>query len=194
MPSRSTASSTFPTFSRWFDAIARVATTPILGTKAAPAPSVEMAPADVAARFAETALHCVAASFGEDDVRRTASGKVTFRVDVKVAGHVIATVRGGSVSIAPDGETQAEIAQFGIVARYRRLGLGSAVARALFRWLHREHGVTRIVFVAPADRQERTVARSFAERIGAIPSGNLGGDPLAPPVFTWSTRRAFARR
>ncbi|MFM1990097.1 MAG: hypothetical protein RJA99_3054 [Pseudomonadota bacterium] len=151
----------------------------------------DLLPAEIAERFREDPDFYLAASIGDDDLRVQSGGRTSFAFDVRVAGHVIASVRGGSISIGADGETTAEIAHFSITGPHRRRGLGVMVARALFRWLNARHGVTRMLFVLPVQRQQRTVFRAFVERLGAEPWGHFAGDPVAPPLFAWSVRRAL---
>lgn len=150
----------------------------------------ELTPREVAARFRDNPDFYLAASIGDDDVRVGRDGRTAFALEVRVARDVIATVRGGSISIARDGEKTAEIAHFSVVGAFRRRGLGTAVARALFRWLHRRHGVTRMLFVSPVQRTQRIAFRAFVDRIGAEPWGHFADDPVAPPMYAWSVRRA----
>jgi GNAT superfamily N-acetyltransferase len=157
-----------------------------------PVATQDLLPSEVAERFLDDPDHYLRASVGADDVQLDRGGRSVFAFDVRVAGHVIAVVRGGTVSIAADGETTAELAHFAITGPYRRLGLGAAVARALFRWLHRRFKVTRLLFVLPALREQRVAFRAFAKRIGAEPCGHFADDPTSPPLFAWPLRRAVA--
>lgn len=181
---------------RWLDALRRPLPWRPAAAAAPSAPSAAatadaLTPREVAERFRDNPDFYIAASIGADDVRAGRDGRTRFSVEVRVANEVIAMVKGGSISIAHDGEKTAEIAQFTIAGPYRRCGLGMAVARALFRWLHRRHGVTRVLFVSPVQRTQRVAFKAFVERLGAEPWGHFANDPIAPPMYAWSVRRAL---
>lgn len=148
--------------------------------------------AAAAARFLADPDHYVAASIGERDIGPACSGRQRFRIDVVVSGLTIASVRGGTLYVAHDGERTAEIVHYEVGERFRGLGVAIPAARSIFRHLHTRHRVTRILFVSPAVIRQRAAFRAFASRIGAEPYGHFADDPVAPPLFAWSARKALA--
>ena len=153
--------------------------------------AADVAPEDVAARFLADPDHFVDASIGEGALGLACSGNRGFRIEVVVSGMTLATARSGTLYVADDGETTAEIALYEVGAAVRGMGVGAPAARSIFRYMHRHHRVTRVLFVAPVARQQREPFRAFVARIGAEPFGHFADDPAAPPLFAWSARRAI---
>ena len=149
-------------------------------------------PATIAARFLADPDHFVAASVGDQAIGPAYAGARGFRIEVTVSGLTVVSARGGSLYVADDGETTAEIAHYEVGPAFRGLGVGIPAARALFRHLNARHRVTRVLFVAPVQRQLRVPFKAFVARIGAEPYGHFADDLTAPPLFAWSARRAFA--
>jgi hypothetical protein len=151
----------------------------------------QLEPEIAAARFLADPDHYVAASIGERHIGPECSGRQRFRIEVVVSGLTIASVRGGTLYVAHDGERTAEIFHYEIGDRFRGLGVAVPAARSIFRHLHTRHRVTRILFVSPVVIRQRAAFRAFVERIGAEPYGHFADDPVAPPLFAWSARKAF---
>ncbi len=149
-------------------------------------------PEAVAARFLADPDHFVRASVGAHSFGPEYAGARGFRIEIVVSGLTVASARGGSLYVADDGETTAEIAHYEVGPAFRGLGVGIPAARALFRHLNASHQVTRVLFVAPVQRQLRVPFKAFVARIGAEPFGHFADDLMAPPLFAWSARRAFA--
>ena len=150
-----------------------------------------LTPQAVAARFLADPDHFVNASVGDGTFGPERAGVRGFRIDILVSGLTVASARGGSLYVADDGETTAEIAHYEVGPAFRGLGVGIPAARALFRHLTTRHRVTRVLFVAPVQRQLRVPFKAFVARIGAEPHGHFADDLTAPPLFAWSVRRAL---
>jgi hypothetical protein len=155
------------------------------------ADAADAAPEDIAARFLADPDHFVDASIGDGAVGPACSGNRGFRIEVVVSGVTLASARSGTLYVADDGETTAEIAHYEVGPAFRGLGVAVPAARSIFRHMHRRHRVTRVLFVAPVARQQREPFRAFVARIGAEPFGHFADDPAAPPLFAWSARRAL---
>jgi len=148
-------------------------------------------PEAVAARFLADPDHFVKASVGAHSFGPEYAGARDFRIEILVSGLTVASARGGSLYVADDGETTAEIAHYEVGSAFHGLGVGIPAARALFRHLNARHRVTRVLFVAPVQRQQRVPFKAFIARIGAEPFGHFGDDLTAPPLFAWSASRAL---
>lgn len=148
-------------------------------------------PEAIAARFLADPDHFVSASVGDRTFQPERSGARGFAIDILVSGLTVASARGGSLYVADDGETTAEIAHYEVGPAFRGLGVGIPAARALFRHFNAHHRVTRVLFVAPVQRQLRVPFKAFVARIGAEPHGHFADDLTAPPLFAWSARRAL---
>lgn len=149
-------------------------------------------PKVAAARFLADPDHFVEASIGDGAIWPAYSGTRGFQIDVLVSGLTIASARSGTLYVADDGETTAEIALYEVGAAVRGMGVGAPAARSIFRYMHRHHRVTRVLFVAPVVRQQRAPFKAFVTRIGAEPFGHFADDPMGPPLFAWSVRRALS--
>lgn len=103
----------------------------------------------------------------------------------------MAIVRGGTITTAEDGERVAEFAHFSLAADFRPFNVGDELARALFRWLHRRHRVTRITFVAPALKQPRQAFRSFMLSLGAEARETDRPDASGPSQYVWLVAQAY---
>ena len=195
-PSVATFSVRLPTIRRWMAAFGRdaVSGADLLGVKDDEALSAgsPLTPEAVAARFLADPDHFVNASVGDGTFGPERMGARGFRIDILVSGLTVASARGGSLYVADDGETTAEIAHYEVGPAFRGLGVGIPAARALFRHLNARHRVTRVLFVAPIQRQLRVPFKAFVARIGAEPHGHFADDLTAPPLFAWSAVRALA--
>jgi len=195
-PSVASLSARLPAIRRWMAAFGRdaVSGADLPGVKDDEVPSAgsPLTPEAVAARFLADPDHFVNASVGDGTFGPERAGARGFRIDILVSGLTVASARGGSLYVADDGETTAEIAHYEVGPAFRGLGVGIPAARALFRHLNARHRVTRVLFVAPIQRQLRVPFKAFVARIGAEPHGHFADDLTAPPLFAWSAVRALA--
>ncbi len=195
-PSVAALSARLPAIRRWMAAFGRdaVSGADLHGVRDEEASSagLPLTPNAVAARFLADPDHFVNASVGDGSIGLERAGARGFRIDILVSGLTVASARGGSVYVADDGETTAEIAHYEVGPAFRGLGVGIPAARALFRHLNARHRVTRVLFVAPIQRQLRVPFKAFVARIGAEPHGHFPDGLTEPPLFAWSARRARA--
>ena len=194
-PSVAALSARLPAIWRWMAAFGRDAVSGAdqLGVTDDEAPSVGSPPTPeaVAARFLAHPDHFVSASVGDRTFGPERAGARGFRIDILVSGLTVASARVGALYVADDGETTAEIAHYEVGPAFRGLGMGIPAARALFRHFNARHRVTRVLFVAPVQRQLHVPFKAFVARIGAEPHGHFADDLTAPPLFAWSARRAL---
>ena len=96
--------------------------------------------------------------------------------------HIIGTV-GFHSPPEPDGRVEIG---YRVDAAYRRRGVATEVARALFDWAHREHGVTRFrAATAPDNLASQAVLAKFGFRQVGRQLDDIDGEELVFELDGW---------